>query len=138
MTRPIGVVVIAMLLMFSGVVRILIGMEAAGITHFGLAPAMANASLIATNATISGILSLIAAFGLFTLARWAWYLAIVILIIRVTADVFGLVSYGLSSVPGGVSIADLALSAVALWYFLRPATKAAFKIESAPPPASGV
>jgi uncharacterized membrane protein (DUF2068 family) len=138
MTRPIGVVVIAMLLMFSGVVRVLLGLEAAGITHFGLAPAMQNASLIATNATISGVLTLIAAFGLFTLAKWAWYLAIVILIIRVVADVFGLFSYALSSVPGGVSIADLALSAVALWYFLRPTTRAAFGIEGPPPPVSSV
>jgi hypothetical protein len=130
MTRPVGVMVVAILLTFSGVVRVLLGMEAAGITHFGLAPAMSNASLVATNATISGVVTLIAAGALFTLARWAWYFVIIVLIIRVIADAFGLLSYALSSVPGGVSIADLVLSAVALWYFLRPNVKAAFNVDA--------
>jgi hypothetical protein len=130
MTRPIGVTVVAILLTFSGVVRVLLGMEAAGITHFGLAPAMSNASLVATNATISGVVTLIAAGALFTLARWAWYFVIIVLIIRVVADAFGLLSYALSSVPGGVSIADLVLSAVALWYFLRPNVKTAFNVDA--------
>ena len=128
MSRPIGVTIVAIVLMFSGAVRILLGLEAAGITSFGLAPAMPNAELIASTATISGILTLIAAFGLFTLARWAWYLAIIVLIVRVTADVFGLVSYAATSTFGGVTLVDLVITAVALWYFWRPHVKAAFKV----------
>ena len=131
MSRPIGVVFIAMLLMLGGVLRILIGLEAAGITSFGLAPVMPNADLIASTATISGILTLIAAFGLFTYARWAWYLAIIVLIVRVTADVLGLVSYAATSVFGGVTLLDLVISAIALWYFWRPNVKEAFKVNEA-------
>jgi hypothetical protein len=42
--------------------------------------------------------------------------------------VFGLVSFALSDVHGGVSIVDLVIDAVLLWYFLRPHVKSAFKI----------
>jgi uncharacterized membrane protein (DUF2068 family) len=128
MTRPIGVVVVAILLMFSGVLKVLIGLEAAGITSFGLAPAMPNADLIASTATIAGVLTLIAAFGLFTMKTWAWYLAIVILAIRVTSDVIGLISYAATSTFGGVTILNLVVTAVALWYFLRPHVKEAFDV----------
>ena len=58
------------------------------------------------------------------------------LVFRVVTDAFGLASYALSSVPGGVSLADLVISAVALWYFLRPHVKAAFNVDATPPPPS--
>jgi uncharacterized membrane protein (DUF2068 family) len=131
MSRPVGITIVAIVLIFSGVFRVLIGLEAAGITNFGLAPAMPNAELIASTATIAGILTLIAAFGLFTVATWAWYLAIIVLIIRVSSDVIGLVSYATTSVAGGVTIADLVVSAVVLWYFFRPQVKEAFKVSQA-------
>ena len=136
MSRPIGVTIVAIVLTFSGVIRVLIGLEAAGITSFGLTPVMPNASLIASTATISGILTLIAAGGIFTMKRWAWYLALVVVIFRVVTDAFGLASYALSSVPGGVSLADLVISVVVLWYFLRPHVKAAFNVDATPPPPS--
>ena len=138
MSRPIGVTIVAIVLTFSGVLRVLIGLEAAGITSFGLTPVMPNASLIASTATISGILTLLAAAGTFTLKSWAWYFVIIVLGFRVVADAVGLFSYALSSVPGGVSLVDFAISAIALWYFLRPNVKAAFNISSATPPTSEV
>jgi len=136
MSRPIGVLIVAIVLTFSGVIRVLIGLEAAGITSFGLTPVMPNSSLIASTATISGILTLIAAAGTFTMKRWAWYLVVIVLGFRVVTDAVGLASYALSSVPGGVSVADLVVSAVALWYFLRPHVKAAFNVDATPPPPS--
>jgi len=128
MSRPIGITVIAIILIFSGVFRLLIGLEAAGITKFGIAPAMQNAELVAANATIAGVLTLIAAFGLFTLRGWAWYLALIVMVIRVVSNAFGLASFALSSVPGGVTILDLVISVAILWYLLRPNVKAAFNI----------
>jgi hypothetical protein len=129
MSRPIGVTVVAVVMMVIGVFTLLLGLEGAGITDFGLAQLAPQGGLYANTVMISGALTLIAAFGLFTLAKWAWYLAIIVLIIRVAADVFGLVSYALSSTYGGVSIADAVVSIVLLWYFLRPNIKSAFGIE---------
>jgi hypothetical protein len=126
MSRPIGVTVVAIIMMVTGVFILLLGLEGAGITKFGLAPLAPNNGLYAPTVIISGIISLVAAFGLFTLKGWAWYLAVVVLIFRVVADVFGLVSYALSDVHGGVAIVDLVIDAVLLWYFMRPQVRAAF------------
>jgi hypothetical protein len=129
MSRPIGVTVVAIVMMVVGAFTLLLGLEGAGITNFGLAQLAPQGGLYANTVMISGALTLIAAFGLFTLAGWAWYLAIIVLIIRAVADVFGLVSYGLSNTYGGVTIADAAVTIALLWYFLRPNIKSAFGIE---------
>src|SRR5262245_5480976 len=136
MSRPIGVLVVAIVLMVTGVFVLLLGLEGAGITKFRLAPLAPNNGLYGRTVILSGILSLIAAFGLFTMAKWAWYLAVVVLVFRVIADAFGVASWALSSVPGGVTIADLVVTVVLLWYFLRPHVKAAFNVEATPPPPS--
>ena len=134
MSRPIGVTVVAIVMMVTGVFVLLLGLEGAGITDFGLAQVAPNNGLYAPTVILSGALSLIAAFGLFTLAKWAWYLAVVVLIFRVVADAIGVASWALSSVPGGVTIVDLVVSVVLLWYFLRPHVKAAFNVDATPPP----
>jgi hypothetical protein len=126
MSRPIGVTVVAIVMMVLGVFTLLLGLEGAGVTNFGLKQLAPQGGLYANTVIISGILTLIAAFGLFTLAQWAWYLAVIVLIIRAVADVFGLVSYGLSNTYGGVTIADAAVTIFFLWYFLRPNVRAAF------------
>ncbi|MFL5727831.1 MAG: hypothetical protein ACJ77F_16000 [Chloroflexota bacterium] len=128
MSRPLGITVIAIILTFSGLFRLLIGLEAAGITHFGLAPAMESAELLAVNASIAGVLTLIAAFGLFSLRSWAWYFAVIVMVIRVISNGFGLASYALSSVPGGVTVLDVVVSVAILWYLFRPQVKTAFNI----------
>jgi hypothetical protein len=130
MSRPIGVTVVAIVLMVTGVFVLLLGLEGAGYTNFGLKQLAPNQGLYSSTVIISGILSLIAAFGLFTLARWAWYLAIAVLIFRVVADGFGLVSQLISGTYGygGVSLLNFVITVVILWYFLRPDVKAAFRV----------
>lgn len=126
MSRPIGVTVVAIVMMVIGTFTLLLGLEGAGVTNFGLKQLAPQGGLYANTVIISGILTLVAAFGLFTLARWAWYLAVIVLIFRAVADVFGVVSYGLSNTFGGVTIADAAITIGFLWYFLRPNVRSAF------------
>lgn len=131
MSRPIGVTVVAIVMAVLGVFTLLLGLEGAGITNFGLKQLAPNGGLYANTVIVSGILTLIASFGLFTLAKWAWYLAVIVLIIRVIADVFGLISSGLSNTYGSVTIASAAITIFFLWYFLRPNVRAAFGTEKA-------
>ncbi|HEX5013505.1 MAG TPA: hypothetical protein VFV72_05025 [Candidatus Limnocylindrales bacterium] len=131
MTRPIGVTVVAIVMAVLGVFTLLLGLEGTGITNFGLKQLAPQGGLYANTVIISGILTLIASFGLFTLAKWAWYLAVIVLIIRVVADVFGLISSGLSNTYGSVTIASAAITIFFLWYFLRPNVRAAFGTEKA-------
>jgi len=131
MSRPIGVTVVAIVMAVLGVFTLLLGLEGAGITNFGLKQLAPQGGLYANTVIVSGILTLIASFGLFTLARWAWYLAVIVLIIRVIADVFGLISSGLSNTYGSVTIASAAITIFFLGYFLRPNVRAAFGTEKA-------
>ena len=110
MSRPTGVTIVAVVLMVTGVFTLLLGLEGAGVTVI-----------------LSGILSLIAAFGLFTLKSWAWYLAVIVLVFRVVADAFGFFMGLMSSNPT-VTFANLAITAILLWYFFQPQVKSAFGI----------
>ena len=75
---------------------------------------------------IGGVLSIIVAGGIFTLAGWAWILAVVVLFIRIAVDIFAVVTHGAGSTLGIGAITNLVVSAVILWYFQRPGIKAAF------------
>ena len=127
MSRPIGVTIVAVVLMVTGVFTLLLGLEGAGVTNFGLAALAPNGGLYAPTVILSGILSLIAAFGLFTLKSWAWYLAVIVLVFRVVADAFGFFMGLMSSNPT-VTFANLAITAILLWYFFQPQVKSAFGI----------
>ncbi len=124
--RPIGITIIAIVLAVTGVFQILVGTEALEITSFGLASATDAAGISGWASIIGGALSIIVAGGLFTLAGWAWMLAVVVLGIRIVVDAIAAVTQGFDSTIGIAAITNLVISAVILWYFMRPNVKAAF------------
>jgi hypothetical protein len=124
--RPLGITVIAVILAIGGVFSVLVGLEALKITNFGLAAVAESGNVNGWASVISGVLSLIAAGGLFTLAGWAWMLAVIVLVIRVVADVWAAVVFGIGSSLGISSIVAAAISLVILWYFFRPNVRGAF------------
>jgi hypothetical protein len=124
--RPLGITIIAIILAVSGVFQILVGTEALGITNFGLAAATDAAGISGWASVISGVLTIIVAGGLFTLAGWAWLLAVLVLGLRVIVDVIAIATHGPGSALGGAAIGNIVISLVILWYFLRPSVKAAF------------
>jgi hypothetical protein len=125
-SRPTGITIVAIVLAFSGVLQVLTGTESLGITKFGLAAATDAAGIHGWAAVASGVVTVIAAGGLFTLAGWAWLLVVVVLGIRVVADVLAALTQGPSSTIGIAAITNLVISGVLLWYFLRPNVKSAF------------
>jgi len=124
--RPLGITIIAIILAVEGVFSILVGLEALQITSFGLAQVAEAADLSGWASIISGVLTLIAAGGLFTLAGWAWILAVVVLVIRIVADVWAAIVVGVSTSLGLGSIGAAIISAIILWYFFRPNVRSAF------------
>lgn len=125
-TRPLGITIIAVVLAVSGVFQILVGTEALGITTFGIGGAAEVAGVSGWASVISGVLTIVAAGGLFTLASWAWLLAVVVLGIRIVADLVAIFTQGASSTIGVSAIGNIVISAIVLWYFFRPNVKAAF------------
>lgn len=123
--RPLGVTVIAIVLAVSGVFQVLVGTEALGYTNLGLGDVANATDISGWAAIISGALSIIGGFGLFTLAGWAWMLAIVILGIRIVADLLTIVTLGLNDLGVG-AVTNIVISALILWYFFRPNVRTAF------------
>lgn len=124
--RPLGITIIAIILAVSGVFQVLVGMEALGVTSLGLGAVAEAAGISGGAQVIGGVLSIIVAGGIFTLAGWAWILAVVVLFIRIAVDIFAVVTHGAGSTLGIGAITNLVVSAVILWYFQRPGIKAAF------------
>jgi hypothetical protein len=75
---------------------------------------------------VSGVLTLIVAWGMFTTAGWAWLLTVVVMVVRIAVDAWAVITHGLGSAIGGAAVANLVISAIILWYFSRPNVRSAF------------
>ena len=124
--RPIGITIIALVLVVSGVLQLLIGTEGLGITNFGLGGAVTDAGISGWGSVTSAVLTIIVAGGLFTLAGWAWTLAVVVMGIRILVDLFAILTQGAGSNLGIAAIGNVVVSGIILWYFMRPGVKSAF------------
>lgn len=125
-SRPIGITIIAIVLAVGGIFQILTGTEALGVTDFGLGAAAEAAGISGWASVISGVLTIIVAGGLFTLAGWAWLLTVVVMVIRIAVDIFAVVTHGMGSTLGAAALTNLVISAVILWYFQRSTVRSAF------------
>jgi hypothetical protein len=124
--RPLGITVIAVILAASGVFQLLVGAEALGWTNLGLGAAVEAAGISGWASVVSGVLTILVAGGLFTLAGWAWLLAVVVLGIRIVVDLWAVLIHGMGSAIGPAALGNAVISAIILWYFMRPGVKAAF------------
>jgi hypothetical protein len=124
--RPLGITVIAVILAASGVFQLLVGSEALGWTRLGLGAAVDAAGISGWASVVSGVLTILVAGGLFTLAGWAWLLAVVVLGIRIVVDLWAVLIHGMGSAIGPAALGNAVISAIILWYFMRPGVKAAF------------
>lgn len=118
MKTPSGVIAIAILVTIGAILGILAGL-------FGLIGALAEgAGLWIAYAILLLVVSafeLVVGFGLWTLKGWAWTVAIVVVILRVIADVISL-SMSLTIGP----LVALVVHAIVLWYLFRPSVRSAF------------
>ncbi len=124
--RPLGIVVISIVLAVTGVFQVLVGLEALEITNFGLAEVAEAGGVGGWAAIIGGVLSILVAGGLWTLAGWAWLLAVFVLGVRIVVDLITIVTQGPTTTLGYAAIVNLVISGVILWYFFRPSVRSAF------------
>lgn len=124
--RPLGITIIALVLAIGGVLQVITGLEVNGITHFGFGNAASSAGMSGGASLLSGILTLIAAGGLFTLQGWAWLLAVVVLLIRIVANVWAALTLGVGTSLGVAALVDAGISVLFLLYFNGAGVKRAF------------
>ena len=125
MNRPIGVTIIAILVIIGGILGILGGLAGFGLFGSTAADAVAGsetlASVYAGTILVVSIVQLAVGIGLWMLKSWAWTLAVVVVILRVVGDVFSLF-FGVAI----NTLITLAIHLVIMWYLFRPEVKQAF------------
>jgi hypothetical protein len=125
MQRPTGITVLAILAAIGGVFGILGGLALIGVgtvvaSSTGLGGLAAILGLIAL---AYGILSLVLAYGFWTLQPWAWTLGVGL---EVAGIVINVLQYINNSSALGGTIFSIAINAIVLWYLSQPNVKAAF------------
>ena len=134
--RPIGVTVIAVLVIIAGILLLLagIGVIAVGSLFIseitGLVFVIIGAILLAV-----GIAYIVVSYGLLKGKRWAWTITVVLLFIGIAINVVSIIIFGyftfnmdtysfLASNSG--SIAGIIISVIILYYLYRPHVKSYF------------
>lgn len=125
MQRPTGITVLAVLAAIGGVFGILGGLALIGVgtvvaSSSGLGGLAAILGLIAL---AYGILSLVLAYGFWTLQPWAWTLGVGL---EVAGIVINVLQYINNTSAIGGTIFSIAINAIVLWYLYQPNVKAAF------------
>ncbi len=127
--RPTGVTILAILAFIGGALQLATGVAAivgGGLVGgiIGGTEGAAVGGLVAISGLfllVLGIVALLAGFGLWQLAGWAWLLTI-------AWAVLGLISAALTLLGGdiGGAIISAIIPAIVIWYLYRPDIKAAF------------
>ncbi|MGH2358862.1 MAG: hypothetical protein ACRDGJ_12795 [Candidatus Limnocylindria bacterium] len=125
MQRPMGVTIIAVLSAIGGVLGVL-----ASLVLLGLGAAVGAATGLGGLAFIAGllvllysVLSLVLAYGFWTLKPWAWPLGVGVQILGVVQAVLQFMN-DTSNIVG--LVISLAIAAVILWYLFQPHVRGAF------------
>ena len=135
-SRPLGVTIIAILNIISGIVMLFAGFGLAAASSLvptistidpNAAGQMAIASLAGGAATaigailiVLGIISFIVAWGLLKARGWAWIVTIILSIISLVIGVISLVGGNIGS------IVNIVIAGVIIYYMYRPHVKAYF------------
>ena len=132
MKRPVGVTILAVLAIIYGIFSLLLallGLLGSALLASGVGNVKYSAGTL-VYATISdavlGILYLAFGIGAFSLKRWAWITAVVVLVLDVIRQIVGVVLHGFTAGNSVSFIITLVVAIVALWYLFRPHVRAAF------------
>ena len=117
--RPLGLTIIAILTLIGGIFSLLGGFISFGVST--LSPELEGLAFLGIIATIIGIITLQAGYGLLKGKKWGWNLAIVANIISVPLNLAG-VAGGTSD--AGSAILGIVFSVGIILYLMKPSTKA--------------
>ena len=116
--RPLGLTIIAILTLIAGVLALFGGIIGLGVST--VSSELEGLAFLGIIATIIGIITLPAGYGLLKGKKWGWTLAIVSNIISIPLNLAG-VAGGTSD--AGSAIVGIAFCVVIILYLMKPSTK---------------
>jgi uncharacterized membrane protein (DUF2068 family) len=118
--RPLGVTIVAILMVITGI--ILLGSGIFAVSTSGTASQLGG-SLLAVTGTVGiilGIAHFVLAWGLFTAKVWAWIITVILAVISIILSIVAIAS------GGRANIVSLIISAIILYYMTRTEVKSYF------------
>lgn len=126
MNRPLGITVIAIVLLISGIGSLLTGLVGLDLVKVDMGTLGQEAQVVGAGSILSGVLTLIVSYGMFATKGWAWLLTVIVMILRIVSDVTAILSHGLGNALGGAALVGIVITAIVLWYCNKPNVRAAF------------
>jgi uncharacterized membrane protein (DUF2068 family) len=124
MQRPTGVTIIAVLAAIGGIFGLLASLVLLGLGAAGTASGLGGLAFVAGIIVLAyAVLSLVLAYGFWTLKSWAWPLGVGVQVLGIVQAVLQFMNDSSQVVSLVIS---LAIAAVILWYLYQPHVKAAF------------
>jgi uncharacterized membrane protein len=124
MQRPTGITVMAVLSAIGGVFGLLASLALLGLGAAGAASGLGGLAFIAGIIILAySVLSLVLAYGFWTLKPWAWPLGIGVQGLGIIQAVLQFMNNSSNVISLVIS---LAIAGVILWYLYQPHVKAAF------------
>jgi lysylphosphatidylglycerol synthetase-like protein (DUF2156 family) len=123
-SRPLGVTIIAILIVIAGILTLLVGIGSIAIgplTALGLVFVAAGVVSL-----VIGIAYLVMGYGLWKGKGWAWTISMIVLIIGIIIKLISLPRAVASGSNFSEDIVSIAISAFILYYLYRPHVKAYF------------
>jgi len=127
--RPLGVTIIAILIVIAGILTLLVG-----IGSVAIGPIIGISLVFIASGVISlaiGIAYLAMGYGLWKGKGWAWTISTIVLIIGIIVDIISLprtIATGYSNTGSSLSgvVVSIGICAFILYYLYRPHVKAYF------------
>lgn len=132
--RPLGIAILAVLGIISGLVTILLALPSLGISGFLMTPqGQAEAAYISSDLRVAlalfgagflilGVLNLAFGIGAIALRKWAWPLGAGLQGLNLLFNVVDWIEHGF----GVVGLLNVVIAVAILWYLLQPNIRAAF------------
>ena len=134
--RPIGVTVIAILIIIGGILLLLAGIAGVVVGSLSISQIIGLGFVIIGAIILAvGIGYLVVSYGLLKGKRWSWTITVVLLFIGIAIDVASIIIFGYFTfdtdtssflTTNSGSIAGIIISVIILYYLYRPHVKSYF------------
>jgi hypothetical protein len=135
--RPIGVTIIAILIIIGGILLLLAGIGGVAVGSLFISSQITGLVFVIIGAILLavGIGYIVVSYGLLKGKRWAWTITVVLLFIGIAINVVSIIIFGYFTfdtdtssflITNSGSIAGIIISVIILYYLYRPHVKSYF------------
>jgi hypothetical protein len=124
--RPVGITIIAIVVIINGIFQILAAINFLDWVSILDLPTDGDPQTTGWAYLIVGVINVLVGVGLFTLKRWAWYLAIVAMALAVLSALYAIFQHGFGGLTSASTVTGV-VSLIVLIYLFSQNVRAAFE-----------